>query len=261
MRFDYIEPGGTLGNASRRGTKRQYPSATQEMLAQQSVEVEAEEGSTGNPSVWRHVYNLMRCPGPPCNLGPHCWIDNVGKRHYKLRTHHLESMIKFVQTGGSLQSHDDVPEDIREQIYAEVQQDVERRRKRRAPSVSSCPPINITNVLPTQSPQASNMQPGGPQPDPVGSGARKTRLQIPEPLDDAVRSYTGWQQSRFSSISTRMEYQKACRLTLDECLDLEIVFEGQDVEFYTRNGVKRGVAHRFVLDIELWADQFNVNVA
>ncbi|KAK7937619.1 uncharacterized protein PG986_014487 [Apiospora aurea] len=169
-------------------------------------------------------------------------------------------MIKFVQAGGALQSHDDIPEDIRAQIYAEVQQDVDRRRKRRAPSVSSCPPINITNVLPTQSPQASITQPGGPQPGPVGSGVRKTRLQIPEPLDDAVRSYTDWQQSRFSSISTHMEYQKACRLTLDECLDLELVSERQDVEFYTKNGVKQGVAHRFVRDIELWADQFNDDV-
>lgn len=63
----------------------------------------------------------MRCPGPPCHLGPHCWIDYAGKKHYKLRTHHLESLIKHVQQGGDLETHDDVPEEIREQLYAEVQ--------------------------------------------------------------------------------------------------------------------------------------------
>jgi hypothetical protein len=33
--------------------------------------------------------NLVRCPGPPCHLGPYCWHDNVGKKHYKVKTHHL----------------------------------------------------------------------------------------------------------------------------------------------------------------------------
>ena len=91
----------------------------------------------------------MRCPGPPCNLGPYCWRDNVGKKHYKLKTHHLKSLIRHVEQGGPLETHNDVPDDVREQLYAEEQQDAERQRKRTASTVAGLPPINITNVLPS----------------------------------------------------------------------------------------------------------------
>ena len=64
----------------------------------------------------------MRCPGPPCNKGPHCWHDPVGKKHYPLNTQYLKSLIMYVQDGHTLQTHDDVPKEIREQLYAEEQQ-------------------------------------------------------------------------------------------------------------------------------------------
>jgi hypothetical protein len=90
----------------------------------------------------------MRCPGPPCNLGLYYWRDNVGKRHYKLKTHNLKSLIRHVEQGGTLGTHDDVPGDIRKQLYTEKQQDVERQRKRTASTVISLSLINITNILP-----------------------------------------------------------------------------------------------------------------
>lgn len=83
------------------------------------MQLDAEEDAVGRSSVWRDVYNLMRCPGPPCNLGPHCWRDSVGKKHYKLRTYHLKSLIKHVEQGATLRTHDDVSDNIREQLYAE----------------------------------------------------------------------------------------------------------------------------------------------
>lgn len=42
-----------------------------------------------------------------------------------------------------------------------------------------------------------------------------------------------------------------------EGLDLELVYEGQDAEFYIKKGVKSGVARRFVRDIRTWAEKFN----
>lgn len=53
-----------------------------------------------------------------------------------------------------------------------------------------------------------------------------------------------------------MEYKKACDLTLADGLDLELVFEDQDAESYVEKGVKRGVARRFVRDIETWAKEY-----
>ena len=82
------------------------------------MQLDAEEDATGHSSIWRDVYNLMRCPRPPCNLGPYCWRNNVGKKHCKLKTRHLKSLIKHVEQGGILQTHDNGPDDIREQLYA-----------------------------------------------------------------------------------------------------------------------------------------------
>jgi hypothetical protein len=63
------------------------------MLIERAAQLDAEEDSTGQASIWRDVYGLMQCPGPPCDLSTYCWRDPIGKKHYKLRTHHLKSLI------------------------------------------------------------------------------------------------------------------------------------------------------------------------
>lgn len=151
------------------------------MLAERAIQLDAEEDAAGQPSIWRDVYNLMRCPGPPCNLGPYCWRDNAGKRHYKLMTHNLKSLIRHVEHGGTLETHDDLPDDIREQLYAEEQQDIERQRKRTASAVTGLPPIDITNVLPSQTSTSSTE---------IGPSKPSSPLEIPGQLDGAVTSPT-----------------------------------------------------------------------
>jgi hypothetical protein len=51
----------------------------------------------------------------------YCWQDPEKKRHYKLLAHHLRNLVKFVQRGGKLELHDNVPQDVRTQLYAEQQ--------------------------------------------------------------------------------------------------------------------------------------------
>jgi len=120
MSFNYIEVGQQSATTGRKGEKR-GSSATQHMLSERAALIEEEQDASGQPSIWRNVYNLMRCPGSPCNLGPHCWRDPVGKKHYKLKSHHFKNLISFVEEGHKLETHDDVPEDVREQLYSEEQ--------------------------------------------------------------------------------------------------------------------------------------------
>ena len=70
--FNYIETGDSAGAPSRQGTRRGYPSTSQNMLSERAMQLDAEEEASGRPSIWRDVYNLMRCPGPHCNLGTYC---------------------------------------------------------------------------------------------------------------------------------------------------------------------------------------------
>jgi hypothetical protein len=63
----------------------------------------------------------MRCPSPLCQIGPYCLRDLVGKKHYKLNTHDLKSLNMHVQDSHSLKTHNDVPENIHDQLYAKEQ--------------------------------------------------------------------------------------------------------------------------------------------
>jgi hypothetical protein len=52
-----------------------------------------------------------------------------------------------VQDGYTLKTHNDVPKDIREQLYTKEQQSLKRYQKATRTSTASHPPITITNVL------------------------------------------------------------------------------------------------------------------
>ena len=205
LSFNYLEAGQQL--ATRKGDKRSSTSATQQMLGERAMQVDAEEQSSGQPSIWTEVYNMMRCPGPPCHLGPYYWRDPAGKKHYKLKTHQLKSLIRHVQQGGQLRTHSDVPEDIREQIYAEDQQRLERHQKLTNIPTSNLPPINITNVLPGSSHQAymtnSSMADHVPEPPPA------TPLVVPGFRDAAIKEYCDWQQSKVVDLAWKAGFQKA----------------------------------------------------
>jgi hypothetical protein len=152
LSFNYVDTTQSSSTSSRGGNNRGRLSTTQRMLADGAMQEAAEQGSSGLQSIWRDVYNRMRCPGAPCQKGPHCWIDPVVKKHYPLRAHHMRSLIRHAQEGHPLETYEDVPEAVREQLYVEEQQSIEKHKKTTNMLATSFPPINITNVLPTQSP-------------------------------------------------------------------------------------------------------------
>jgi hypothetical protein len=48
-------------------------------------------------------------------------FDPIDKKYYKLRTPYLERLIEYVDGGGSLDCHDDVPSDVRRDRVLESQ--------------------------------------------------------------------------------------------------------------------------------------------
>jgi hypothetical protein len=223
------------------------------MLTERATQLDTEEETSRQPSVWRDVYNLIHCPGPPCHLGPHCWRDPAGKKHYKLKTHHLRGLIRHVEQGGQLRSHDDIPEDICQQLYTEEQQRFERHQKATNVSSSNLPPINITNVLPGPSHQPFVST--SPIATPLLVAPPITPLVVPGLRDIAVKEYSNWQQSKVGDYILKAEFQKACDVALADGLDLEQIYKDQDPSFFIDKGVKIGVARRFVSDIEYWVKQ------
>jgi hypothetical protein len=251
--FHYAETGRqSVGSSLKKSDKRGPVSTTQRMLAERESQLDAEEQSSGQPSIWREVYSVMRCPGPPCNLGSYCWIDSEGKRHYKLKTHHLRNLIRYVEKGGIPQTHDDVPDDIREQLYAEEQQRHDRKSGCTTTSPPNLPPISITNVLPGLAHQAS---PPASQLRAVDATAAEC-LDIPGLRDVALRRYTEWQQSQVEDTTLKDEFRNAYNAAMTEGLSLEQVHKHQDPEFFRKQGVKRGPAEHFVHDILNWSKRY-----
>ncbi|EDN03647.1 predicted protein [Histoplasma mississippiense (nom. inval.)] len=203
-----------------------------------------------------HLYKLMRCPGPPSHLGQYCWQDPNGKKHYKLGPHHLKKLIRYVDNEGILETHSDVPDAIREQLHKEEQQRLEKGQSRGSNTLApnNPYPINI-NLLPTQSPQTSMSTTQTPA---ISADMNTPYRECPNilgPRDDAVKEYSKWQELNVTSDTYKAEIRKACSIALENCLDLEQIFDDQNPNFFVENGVKIGIARRFVNDIAAWAEQ------
>lgn len=56
----------------------------------------------------------------------------------------------------------------------------------------------------------------------------------------------------------KAEVKKACEIALDDRLDLVQIDEDKNPEYFTKRGVKRGIARRFVKDIRFWAENIMV---
>ncbi|PLB41705.1 uncharacterized protein BDW47DRAFT_98413 [Aspergillus candidus] len=227
------------------------------MLADKNAQINAENSSEQVP-VWDHVYRLMRCPGKPCNLGKWCWQDPVGKKHYGLQSHHLTELVQYVRDEhGVLEDRGDVPNRIREQLYAKEQQKLRSRAQKG--SVLSSPnmnPINI-NLLPTPSSQPSVSANLSNVPTSLPLPARD-RLKISGPRDVAVRAYSEWQESNVTDENLKANFRKACDVAITNGYDPEQVDREQDpaffIKFFTQNGVVVGIAQRFVSDIREWVE-------
>jgi hypothetical protein len=247
LAFDYID----TANA---GDKRGSGSTTQRMLGAGNLQVDAEQHSSGQASIWRKVYLLFHCRGHPCNKGPYCWCDPVGKKHYKLNLDTMENLVEYTLAGNTLESHEDVPLSIRQQLYNEEAMSIERHKKKSTVSAASLPhlPITIT-VLPASSSQASGVlsEPAG-NPVPSGSILLK-RLNLPGFLDDHVEEYCTWQKSRVKKQKTKLGYQTAYDVIIDNSMDLELIRKDPDPKFLTDNGVAKGIADHIVGDIDYWA--------
>jgi hypothetical protein len=251
LTFHYVDHVSVPKDGSAERNKRGRQSATQRMLTELDEQTERDRGS-GQGAVWRRVYELMRCPGPPCHLGPHCWRDIAGKKHYRLLTHQLKRLVRYKEEGNKLENHDDVPDDVRQELYAIEQQRFEHQHKSRNAPASSLPPIQITNVLPGQDPNAGEALPSSAS---AGQGIMvgSERLRIMGQRDVVVQEYTNWQQSQVLSGDLKTQYSKAGNAVLKHGWDLEQLYRRKNTKFLIDEGILEGIAERFVEDISEWA--------
>jgi hypothetical protein len=160
------------------------------------------------------------------------------------------------EEGHMLETHDDVPANIREELYAEEQKSLERHQKASGTSTTTPPTVHITNVLPTPS-QTSDLasSTGTLAPDLPSTSAPIVRLNIPGFLDEQAEEYCIWQQSRVKRPDLKVEYQKAFNAIIEDGMDLELIRRDPNPKILTDKGVKKGPAEHVVGDIDYWIEK------
>ncbi|KAL7940199.1 hypothetical protein V8C42DRAFT_276129 [Trichoderma barbatum] len=119
------------------------------------------------------------------------------------------------------------------------------------------PQIHIHNIIPGYPNAASNESSGVSNPDIPVSAADlrgKADICIPGPRDDAIKRYCQWHCAQVNNKVWKTAFVKAGSLTLEQGLDLKHVYADQDVDFYVKEGVLRGIARSFVEDVKKWVD-------
>jgi hypothetical protein len=138
----------------------------------------------------------MRCPGS-CPSGPYCWVDPHGKKHYRISGPLVESLVEYIEEGHKLESHDDVPEHIRQELYTIANYSLKVRKKSASISASVTPPVTI-NILPVFTCRNCSTE-SIPTTDPLSRQcpirAPVVPIDIPGYLAEQVLEYCAWQQS------------------------------------------------------------------
>jgi hypothetical protein len=127
-----------------------------------------------------------------------------------------------VEKGGILETYNDIPDSLREQLYAEDnERTIKHKNHPNALSGSMYPPINIT-ILPNQASQLVTTGVNGliSCPSTVSKTPTPEPVEIPGLLNVAVEEYSKWQQSRVSRDILKEDIRKARDLALANGLDL-----------------------------------------
>ncbi|CAG8032789.1 unnamed protein product [Penicillium nalgiovense] len=223
--FNYIEDCNSPPSG-RKGEKRGKSSVTRSMLGDRDAQLDAEENACGQQSIWRR-----------------------GKKHYRLRTQTLRRLVTYAEKGGILETHKDVPDEIRDELFMEDQQR-EERDKRKGGNIlggqMSHSPININVHPPAVATTALAVEAAGPKP--VSS------LKIPGLKDVAVKEYGEWLASNVSDDTLKAGFRQACDITLSDGFELEHIYKDQNAEFFVSKGIKPGIARSFVENIRDWVE-------
>ncbi|KAL4918747.1 hypothetical protein BDW62DRAFT_217518 [Aspergillus aurantiobrunneus] len=215
---------------TKKGDKRGRVSATNLMLAERDAYIAEEEERTRRPSAWNSVYELMQYP--------------KDSKHYKLREPHIDWLVDYVEKGSKLESHGDVPRDIRRDPILESQTGRKSKKDNSLASGSPYHPVSI-NVLPAQASTASMISPSPPR-------SSSPRVIIQGDRVAAVKDYCKWLEAQCSDEAYKADFQKARDMVLKRRMDLELILENSNSGFFTNEGIEIGTALCFIRNIQEW---------
>jgi hypothetical protein len=155
-----------------------------------------------------------------------------------------------VEKGGTLQSHDDVPDNIREDLYMEERHRLESQRSKNnkmTGTPGSCPPIkfNFNGVQSSPLPEVPNSI-ATPAMLPSPNGLSSDDFNIPGLRDEAVREYTSWHETNVGDDNLKTQFRGARDVALANGLELQLIHEDQDPSFFIDKGIVVGTVSRYL---------------
>ncbi|KID82006.1 hypothetical protein MGU_10660 [Metarhizium guizhouense ARSEF 977] len=226
------------------------PSASASAAQLHNIQARFGDGTTMTRSVAvSKAYNLMRCPGPPCKNGDHCW--QYEGRHIRLFAHHIDILADHLHAGRTLNGHHDVPETFRRLVLADERQQEEReekqrqndrRRKRKRRDSDS---ISTSICHPDQCPF------GGRPSTPEVIFPTSPLTALGDPRRGLLKAYDVWQICQASD-DEKESYKRIQNLNLERKYDLEMIVSNKQrvFQYYLENDVPEGVAWHYVCDIK-----------
>jgi hypothetical protein len=237
--YKEAQPTSTKGKAGRGATKK-HSAALDRLVAEQEA--------SGTRAVWKDVYRLMECISATCtNRGFSCWRHK--DKHHKLDSDIMDRLVDRAEQGYRMDTHDDVPEDIRELIRTrENEEEARRKRKRKA-----------VDPLPVSVRVSCNGHRDSDSADCSGESQRE--LKFPVPDDEAPIVYSDWLCARITNEKWRTASRLAGEVTVDNGYDLHWLNANQKdgKQMLIVNGVLEGVAARFVSWVSRWVDDVHTD--
>lgn len=237
---------------------RARQSATRRMRQQQALQQGAEVHASGEAAHWRAVYRTMRCPGRPCkNDQGYCWRDPHGGRHYKLLTAHMRKLVTHLNEGNKFESHHDVPDAIRQQLYAETDQRVQASQDTR-PTHPRMAQMQICESSPSSEQGGQYASPGRTPPTTIVTPRPLVleALTIPGPHEKAIEDYVKWHQEQADTPEWIRQFAKAGDILVTQGFKLNLFYQTQRIDLLTEGGVLQGIAESFHNDIPQWLPEY-----
>ncbi|PTB40418.1 hypothetical protein M441DRAFT_48259 [Trichoderma asperellum CBS 433.97] len=192
-------------------------------------------------------YALMRCSGPPCKNGDHCW--QYEGRHIRLFPHHIDILVDHLHAGRTLNGHHDVPETFRRLVLADERQQKEREEKQREKDQQRKRNRQGSDGVSTSLCHPHQCSYGGRSTPEVVFPASPL-LSLGEPRRDLLKAYDVWQI--YQASDDEESYLCIQHLNLERKYDLEMIVSNQQrvFQYYLDNDVPEGVAWHYVSDIK-----------
>lgn len=158
--------------------------------------------------------------------------------------------MKYKLGGGKLDSHADIPDDLRKDLYAEAERAISRKRTLRAISPAGPVPVTINNHFPESSTT------GGSTSTATASAMARRSSDLRSPVivaghhDVAVHNDSVWLQSRYHGAVYKDAIVAAERCAQERMLGLDHLYEDGEWQFLVDDDISVGIARRFVCDIK-----------